>query len=111
MTVREPLMIEHEGKNVGAEWSSPVARQAHNLEVTGTNPVPATTTEHTPSRKPAPGRFFVPRVKAEGQSRSGLAFTRGEERGNGQQNAALSKRASLSRKCPEFVRLGDVEFA
>ena len=27
----------------GAGWSSPVARQAHNLKVTGSNPVPATT--------------------------------------------------------------------
>ena len=27
---------------VGAGWSSPVARQAHNLKVTGSNPVPAT---------------------------------------------------------------------
>jgi hypothetical protein len=26
-----------------AGWSSPVARQAHNLKVTGSNPVPATT--------------------------------------------------------------------
>ncbi len=25
-----------------AGWSSPVARQAHNLEVAGSNPVPAT---------------------------------------------------------------------
>ena len=25
-----------------AGWSSPVARQAHNLKVTGSNPVPAT---------------------------------------------------------------------
>ncbi len=28
---------------VDAGWSSPVARQAHNLKVTGSNPVPATT--------------------------------------------------------------------
>gem|GEM_PF-5768450 len=28
--------------SVGAGWSSPVARQAHNLKVTGSNPVPAT---------------------------------------------------------------------
>ena len=28
---------------VVAGWSSPVARQAHNLKVTGSNPVPATT--------------------------------------------------------------------
>ena len=26
-----------------AGWSSPVARQAHNLKATGSNPVPATT--------------------------------------------------------------------
>ena len=29
-------------KPFGAGWSSPVARQAHNLKVTGSNPVPAT---------------------------------------------------------------------
>ena len=28
-----------------AGWSSPVARQAHNLKVTGSNPVPAPTVE------------------------------------------------------------------
>lgn len=32
----------------GAGWSSPVARQAHNLKVTGSNPVPATNTTETP---------------------------------------------------------------
>ena len=30
------------GDLVAAGWSSPVARQAHNLKVTGSNPVPAT---------------------------------------------------------------------
>ena len=30
------------GSAHGAGWSSPVARQAHNLKVTGSNPVPAT---------------------------------------------------------------------
>src|SRR3546814_9956993 len=29
-----------------AGWSSPVARQAHNLKVTGSNPVPATKQSH-----------------------------------------------------------------
>ena len=29
-------------KSIDAGWSSPVAREAHNLEVTGSNPVPAT---------------------------------------------------------------------
>ena len=31
-----------------AGWSSPVARQAHNLKVTGSNPVPATIKENAP---------------------------------------------------------------
>src|SRR3546814_11235174 len=34
-----------------AGWSSPVARQAHNLKVTGSNPVPATKQSH---KKPPP---------------------------------------------------------
>src|SRR3546814_19511442 len=33
---------------VDAGWSSPVARQAHNLKVVGSNPTPAT------NKKPAP---------------------------------------------------------
>ena len=28
--------------HIGAGWSSPVARQAHNLKVAGSNPAPAT---------------------------------------------------------------------
>jgi hypothetical protein len=34
----------------GAGWSSPVARQAHNLKVTGSNPVPATKHIKAPAR-------------------------------------------------------------
>ena len=37
---------------LGAGWSSPVARQAHNLKVAGSNPVPAT--KHNTTNK-APG--------------------------------------------------------
>ena len=33
-----------------AGWSSPVARQAHNLKVVGSNPTPATTKTHSKSR-------------------------------------------------------------
>jgi hypothetical protein len=33
---------EHIPQGTVAGWSSPVARQAHNLKVTGSNPVPAT---------------------------------------------------------------------
>lgn len=39
---------------VDAGWSSPVARQAHNLKVTGSNPVPATKYKNGPPRA---GRF------------------------------------------------------
>lgn len=40
--------------NTGAGWSSPVARQAHNLKVAGSNPAPATnTTTHTIRTGPA----------------------------------------------------------
>ena len=31
---------------LGAGWSSQVARQAHNLKVIGSNPIPATNTKH-----------------------------------------------------------------
>ena len=39
-----------------AGWSSPVARQAHNLKVTGSNPVPAPKIETAPARA---GAVFV----------------------------------------------------
>ena len=38
---------------VGAGWSSPVARQAHNLKVVGSNPTPATNAKRTPQVDPA----------------------------------------------------------
>ncbi len=40
-----------------AGWSSPVARQAHNLKVTGSNPVPAPKT--SPAGSAPGGRFVV----------------------------------------------------
>src|SRR6478672_6161379 len=39
-----------------AGWSSPVARQAHNLKVTGSNPVPAPKFETAPAHA---GAVFV----------------------------------------------------
>ena len=39
-----------------AGWSSPVARQAHNLKVTGSNPVPATIEESPAEFRPG---FFA----------------------------------------------------
>src|SRR5262245_35330989 len=40
-----------------AGWSSPVAREAHNLEVAGSNPVPAT--HITPGSRNATSRGFL----------------------------------------------------
>src|SRR4051812_2624351 len=37
-----------------AGWSSPVARQAHNLKVAGSNPAPATTENREPVLKAPP---------------------------------------------------------
>ena len=36
-------------EEIGAGWSSPVARQAHNLKVVGSNPTPATNLTCPPS--------------------------------------------------------------
>ena len=36
-----PIALTLPGDKVGAGWSSPVARQAHNLKVRGSNPLPA----------------------------------------------------------------------
>ena len=41
---------------LAAGWSSPVARQAHNLKVTGSNPVPAT--KHPQSPPPGAALSF-----------------------------------------------------
>ncbi len=41
-----------------AGWSSPVARQAHNLKVIGSNPIPATSVTCSPSRPSVTGRLL-----------------------------------------------------
>ena len=47
----------------GAGWSSPVARQAHNLKVVGSNPTPATKNpfifKHLPASLLSAGHFCV----------------------------------------------------
>src|SRR5690242_21613146 len=46
---------------LGAGWSSPVARQAHNLKVVGSNPTPATSAHSPPPPPPPPPPLvFVP---------------------------------------------------
>ena len=59
LTGDEVLGNEPQRRRHGAGWSSPVARQAHNLKVTGSNPVPAT--KSNPSDQPfrlGPAGFF-----------------------------------------------------
>src|SRR5271170_5143905 len=41
-------------KAIAAGWSSPVARQAHNLKVVGSNPTPATNSLRKHNRLPQP---------------------------------------------------------
>ena len=46
--------------DINAGWSSPVARQAHNLKVAGSNPAPATNTRKiTHTAILSDGGFFV----------------------------------------------------
>src|SRR3954469_13516960 len=53
-TLRPPELHAKAAAVVGdAGWSSPVARQAHNLKVVGSNPTPATT------KRPASAGLFV----------------------------------------------------
>jgi hypothetical protein len=42
-----------------AGWSSPVARQAHNLKVTGSNPVPAPKSLNNPALAPLRRGFLL----------------------------------------------------
>jgi hypothetical protein len=51
-----------------AGWSSPVARQAHNLKVRGSNPLPATKLRPLGQRLSGRFRFRVVRLCRAGQS-------------------------------------------
>ena len=46
-------------KSNAAGWSSPVAREAHNLEVVGSNPAPATSAG---SSRPGPSSWIAPSI-------------------------------------------------
>src|SRR5213593_408632 len=51
-----------------AGWSSPVARQAHNLKVVGSNPTPATTDSLTPGLGVGLSRFWDTSSRIEANS-------------------------------------------
>ncbi len=51
---KQPLPGESPVLEIDAGWSSPVARQAHNLKVAGSNPAPATN-----KKGPLRGAFFI----------------------------------------------------
>ena len=46
-----------------AGWSSPVARQAHNLKVIGSNPIPATKSTPVSHHRKIPPRMHSPKSK------------------------------------------------
>src|SRR5688500_12308835 len=58
-----PALLASLGRQTGAAgWSSPVARQAHNLKVVGSNPTPATIRSITYRTRASPltgGAFVV----------------------------------------------------
>src|SRR3979409_1836736 len=51
--------FETASQRFNAGWSSPVARQAHNLKVIGSNPIPATKLMKPPSNLSDCWGFFV----------------------------------------------------
>ena len=56
-----PTFPHTHDQRLGAGWSSPVARQAHNLKVAGSNPAPA-----TKSQTPIPTHTRSPQAHASG---------------------------------------------
>ncbi len=91
-----------------AGWSSPVARQAHNLKVTGSNPVPASLTKTSPHSPSTPERI----IRVRGVSMRGVVSRGNSLRGGrGGMLTCLSRLAGRNqahhqnRKCPSNVRL------
>ena len=73
----------------GAGWSSPVARQAHNLKVVGSNPTPATNTpNHTQTAAHSHSRTVHRTGRRRGASATPCSITRsGPDRRNGRGRA------------------------
>ena len=73
------------GPTVDAGWSSPVARQAHNLKVVGSNPTPATTLMELSITEGPPlcgglFEFWANRKAEQGRSQFNSPSRRGVER-------------------------------
>jgi hypothetical protein len=77
---------------IGAGWSSPVARQAHNLKVVGSNPTPAT----KPSKNgpPQAARSLLNNAERKSRTQQPAKFPKGWQ-------AALSE--SLDSKVGNFT--------
>ena len=70
----------HSAQHGDAGWSSPVARQAHNLKVVGSNPTPATnnTTPATAQENPEQS-FCACFLKVRPRSAAAIVFSRSSE--------------------------------
>src|SRR5262245_2684706 len=70
LTPSQPCWLLLSQFRLPAGWSSPVARQAHNLKVRGSNPLPATNaTDSRPRSRPG---VFVCAAEIDGSARSYL---------------------------------------
>ena len=63
---KQNIAVKKRISAIGAGWSSPVARQAHNLKVVGSNPTPATNFPHRspPYAPPNSGAFCRPHASS-----------------------------------------------
>ena len=64
----------------GAGWSSPVAHQAHNLKVAGSNPAPATIESERPDLPGSSVRIFLSAMPRFARERFSLRRNRGISR-------------------------------
>src|SRR5438105_23134 len=93
-----------------AGWSSPVARQAHNLKVTGSNPVPATTAAAFPGSHAQERRRSAPRNSQPFESFPGDRFvdqlTHAHEAPCSAADAATGPPLLAPSRCPTRSRRG-----
>ena len=75
----------------GAGWSSPVARQAHNLKVVGSNPTPATN-----KQGPLAGPFLLVVASCGFDPRSAGAAKRRRPTGEASKSYSRNQRISLA---------------